>query len=72
MAFCSCISGCPFFNDRMENKPALADMYKKSYCQGAWEKCARFMVLQALGKPCVPTDLFPNQLERATQLLDAH
>jgi hypothetical protein len=69
MANCSCITGCPFFLDRLGLKPALAELYKKSYCQGAWNTCARFMVAQALGKTCVPGDLFPNQSERAAQLL---
>lgn len=69
MADCECLEGCPFFNDRMESKPALATMMKRQYCRGNYEGCARYMVFSRLGKPSVPADLYPNQTERAQELL---
>lgn len=69
MPNCECLGGCPFFNDKMANMGAVADMMKKRYCQTDNSKCARFMVFKALGKPAVPADLFPNQVDVAEKLI---
>lgn len=69
MADCELIAGCIFFNDKMANKPATANMMKASYCKGNFKDCARYMVCKALGKEKVPGDLFPSQLDRAQALL---
>jgi hypothetical protein len=70
MANCECLSGCPFFNDKMLDMPGMASLYKRTYCEGGdFAKCARFVVFKALGKPSVPADLFPNQIERANALI---
>jgi len=69
MADCEMMNNCPFFNDRMKNMPALSNIYKKNYCLGDFEKCARFLVRQKLGKEKVPGDLFPNQSQRALELI---
>jgi hypothetical protein len=71
MADCECLSGCPFFNDKMANMPAMANSYKRKYCRGNFEKCARYMVFKTLGKPKVPADLYPNQQEKAQQIIAA-
>ena len=67
---CECIDNCPFFNDKMANMPAMAEIYKQRYCKGNFQECARYMVFKALGKPSVPSDLFPNQKERALKILE--
>ena len=69
MANCECLETCPFFNDQMENMPGLSTMYKRSYCKGDFASCARYMVFKALGKPSVPSDMFPNQQDRARELI---
>ena len=69
MAECECLAGCPFFNDQMKDSQALGSIYKQHYCHGDNSKCARYMVYKKLGKPNVPTDLYPNMLERATDIL---
>jgi hypothetical protein len=53
----------------MEEKPKLATMYKRHYCQGDNQECARHMVLRALGRGQVPVDLYPNMQDRARQLI---
>ena len=70
MADCECLAGCPFFNDKMANMPALVTIYKERYCRGSKQECARYMVFMELGKPRVPTDLFPNQQERASRIIN--
>lgn len=72
MAKCKLIVGCPFFNDKMKNMPAISSIYKKNYCQEDNSNCARFIVYQALGSEKVPSDLFPNQQERAEIILESH
>lgn len=69
MADCICLPRCPFFNDRMASKPAMATMYKQQYCQGDSTHCARHIVFTALGREFVPENLFPNQVDRAKQIL---
>ena len=68
MADCSRLLKCAFFNDRMADMPASAEIYKKNYCKSEFDKCARFRVAAKLGPEKVPSDLFPNQKERADQL----
>jgi hypothetical protein len=69
MAECECLQGCPFFNDQLPDQDGLSQMYKKKYCMDAYSDCARFMVFKELGRPGVPMDLYPNQRERATEIL---
>jgi len=71
MADCKYLGGCIFFNDKMENKPATADLMKKRYCQGDNSTCARFVVCEKLGKVNVPLDLFPGDLRKAETIVSA-
>ncbi|HCF59047.1 MAG TPA: hypothetical protein DFS52_13775 [Myxococcales bacterium] len=65
---CPKLAACPFFNDRMKGMDGMASLFKKHYCTDDFERCARWKVSRAgLG---VPADLFPNQTERAAQLLE--
>ncbi len=66
---CPNLAGCPFFNDRMESKPAIANILKKQYCQGDYQACARYIVKNATGE--CPGELWPNQQEKADALLAA-
>jgi len=65
MADCELLSKCIFFNDKMSNKPGTAEMMKKDKCRGNKQNCARYMVFSKLGRENVPSDLFPNQVEKA-------
>jgi len=70
MADCEIISACLFFNDKMKDQPGQAELFKRRYCKGGEkDNCARYMVRNALGKEKVPTDLFPNQVEKAKALI---
>jgi hypothetical protein len=71
MAECVCLSGCPFFNDRMKGLEAVKDSMKKRYCLGDSSNCARYMIFKSLGKEKVPADLVPNQTERAMEIIRA-
>ncbi len=69
MADCALIETCIFFNDKMADMPAMADMYKNRYCRIDNSSCARYRVFEALGRDKVPTDLYPNDAERATAVI---
>lgn len=70
MAECECLPGCPFFNDKMKDQPAMTQIYKKRYClSDEKNNCARYVVRAALGKEKVPFDLYPNQIDRANLLI---
>jgi hypothetical protein len=63
------MSACLFFNDKMGDKPATAEMLKQRYCFRDKNGCARYMVRSALGKDNVPADLYPNQKDKALLLI---
>ena len=69
MADCECLEKCPFFNDKMEDMPSTAAIYKTRFCKDDFNGCARYMVFKKLGREKVPTNLFPNQVERAQEIL---
>jgi hypothetical protein len=69
MAECTLLAKCLFFNDKMASMPAAADMMKKKFCLKDSATCSRFMVCSALGREAVPTDLFPNHVERAQSII---
>jgi len=54
----------------MANMPGMAEMLKTKYCKSEYENCARYMVFSALGKDAVPMDMFPNQQDRAQEMID--
>jgi len=67
MGNCEKLETCPFFTDQMKQMPAVAGLMKKTYCLDDKTQCARYRVSKA-GIP-VPGDLFPNDIDRANQLL---
>ncbi|MEF3697436.1 hypothetical protein [Desulfolutivibrio sp.] len=69
MADCEMIAKCIFFNDKMANMPAMAEMMKKKYCRGDNTKCARYLVCKKLGREKVPADLSPAQTDRAQAIM---
>ncbi len=72
---CPNLERCPFFHDRLKNMPATAELLKNEYCLGHgkhYTECARYKVASTLGKEFVPPDLFPNQEERALEIIEAN
>lgn len=69
MSMCELAATCIFFNDQMANMPSTAAVYKKIYCEGDFSKCGRYMIFSAAGREQVPKDLFPNQSDRAREVI---
>jgi hypothetical protein len=70
MADCILLEKCLFFNDKMAGMPAASDLMKKRYCTKDNSTCARFMIVQAMGREHVPQDLFPNNTDRAKTIIN--
>ena len=66
---CKYLAACPFFNDKMATIPLAADLYKSHYCRDVFSECARYMVRETCGKEGTPGDLYPNEIERAQEIL---
>jgi len=71
MAECPLLPTCPFFNDMMANMPAMSEGMKKTFCRQAFLECARYMTCTTLGREQVPADMFPNEPDRARDIIDA-
>jgi len=69
MAQCEMLATRIFFNDKMANYPSTADFLKRKHCQAEPETSARLMIVKAVGRAHVPTDLFPNDTERAKKII---
>lgn len=68
---CEFLENCPFYNDKMDIESAIGGLYKKRYCEGDKTKCARYIVVTQKGSEYVPSNLFPNMIERANEILDS-
>ncbi|NQT25224.1 hypothetical protein HQ585_07710 [candidate division KSB1 bacterium] len=71
MADCECLPQCPFFNNKMEGKTITVELMKSQYCRDDFESCARHMIYVKLDSEKVPAELFPNQVDRAKNILGA-
>jgi len=72
MADCERLTECMFFNDKLENMPAVAVLLRKLFCHGEYTRCARYRVTKALGNENIPSDLFPGNSLRARVILSLH
>jgi hypothetical protein len=69
MANCELLLACPFYNEKLKALPGLAEGLKKLYCFVEKPVCARYMIAKALGREKVPLDLFPNEIEKAENII---
>ena len=68
---CPLIETCVFFNDRMQNMPASAEMMKDNFCRDNYTSRARHTVFSAVGREKVTTDLFPRDASYAEKIIAA-
>lgn len=72
MTECEILRTCIFFHNKMADMPSTAEALKLRYCFTDNSKCARYMVLQALGRGQVPINLYPGQTDKALGLIASH
>jgi len=68
--FCPNNLFCLFYKGKMQEKPKLTELYKKKYCLGNYNECARWIVFKNLGKESVPSALYPNQKDKAEKIVN--
>ena len=61
---CPSLKDCPFFNDKMKDRPATADVYKKKFCLSNYTECARYKVSKAKGKELFQLTFIRNRLKK--------
>jgi hypothetical protein len=71
MVNCPLLATCLFFNDKMAEMPATADLLKERYCRGDNSICARHMVFVKLGREKVPANLMPSDTKRAKDIISS-
>ncbi|MBN2071174.1 MAG: hypothetical protein JW814_06920 [Candidatus Krumholzibacteriota bacterium] len=70
MTDCKRIEICPFFNAKMKNMPAMAELYRNDFCRGDYSKCARLKLLTR--NIPVPEGLSPNNIMKADRLIEEY
>jgi len=69
MADCEYRRSCAFFQNRMDNLPGTAGIYRQKYCHADRLHCAIYVIHKSLGRDKVPPDLLPYHHERARKIL---
>lgn len=67
---CEMLEYCPFYSDLMPMEKGVGAIYKKKYCLGNKEECARYRVITELGVEYVSESLYPNMHDLAGKILD--
>lgn len=70
MAVCENLQKCPFYQGKMSMDSGIGSMYKRKYCEGDKNLCARYMVAKQAGKEYVTETLYPNMIEKANQIIE--
>ena len=61
---------CAFFNNQIRMSEERKKMIKTNFCLSGYSQCARFKVYtQYKSTHKVPVDLYPNNFERAHELI---
>ena len=67
---CEMLEFCIFYQQKMPADSGMGSIYRRTYCETDNSKCARYMVLNALGKEFVPVDLYPNMYQKAESIIN--
>jgi len=66
---CIMLSKCPFYNDKMPMDKGIGLIYKKKYCNGNNEQCARYKVYVEVGGRFLNNNLYPNMHDIAIEII---
>ncbi len=59
-SLCKYATTCPVFTAALGPLPHVGLRYRRAYCRGGWDSCARFVVAEEMGRSGVPAELLPN------------
>ncbi len=65
---CERLDICDFFKSEIKIE-SIARRYKEKYCYTCKDACAIYMVYSSKGNEGIPSDLFPNEYDKALQLI---
>lgn len=65
---CELLSSCSFFVVEVKS-PALAEEFKRKYCNGNKEACSRYMIAKEVGLALIPPALYPNEYDKALDII---
>jgi hypothetical protein len=68
MTPCEFKTECRLFSEYLFDKPGMCDLYKSRYCEVDPARCARRGLAESSGNDYVPSDLMPNDYERAGRI----
>lgn len=66
---CELLKTCAFFVHEVKSA-ALAEQFKKKFCKENKEACARYMIAKAAGLDKIPPDLYPNEFDKALDIIN--
>ena len=66
---CFKLSECPFYQGKMPMERGIGAIYRKKYCNGNFEICARYRVLTSVGASYVPDSLYPGMQDIADSII---
>ena len=67
---CEKLQNCPFYNDKMPMEKGIGAIFKKKYCKGNSELCARYKVYKEAGAAYVSENLYPNMHDIAQKIIE--
>lgn len=67
---CMHLQDCPFFNGKMSGQHGIGAIYKKKFCKGNSQNCARYRVIREAGEEYVPANLYPNMQDIAQEIIE--
>lgn len=70
MGACEKLAKCPFYQGTMSMDSGLGSMYKKKYCEGDKNSCARYMISTQLGPEFVTNKIYPNMVDLAKSMIE--
>lgn len=68
VTICELLEHCSFFIHEMTIE-SIAHRFKERYCRSCKEACAIYMIYSSCGLDAVPSDLYPNEYDRALDIL---
>lgn len=69
MEMCEYLESCPFYLGTMSRRSDNIESLKQEYCRKSPLRCARHMIIEALGEERVPEELFPDEKMTAYGLI---
>ena len=72
MKSCCYLKGCAFFSKINTMDDDVAGFFKETFCLVENSECARRKVAETVGRDYVPESLYPNELNRAEEIISKH